>query len=49
MMLIFTVFGAIIADTWVGLYQSVIGMSVVYVVGLALISTAMIETLEFPV
>ncbi|CAG9803483.1 unnamed protein product [Chironomus riparius] len=49
MMLIFTVFGAIIADTWVGLYQSVIGMSVVYVAGLALISTAMIETLEFPV
>jgi dipeptide/tripeptide permease len=49
MMLIFTIFGAIIADTWLGLYRSVILMSCVYVIGLGCISTAMIERLNLPV
>jgi dipeptide/tripeptide permease len=48
-MLIFTIFGAIVADTWLGLYRSVISMSTIYIVGLALITFAMIDTLNLPV
>jgi dipeptide/tripeptide permease len=48
-MLIFTIFGAIIADTWLGLFRSVISMSFIYILGLAFISVAMIETLNLPI
>ncbi|KAG5683402.1 hypothetical protein PVAND_012686 [Polypedilum vanderplanki] len=49
MMLFFTVFGAVISDTWLGLYRSVILMSCVYIVGLGCVSTSMIEQLNLPV
>jgi dipeptide/tripeptide permease len=49
MMLIFTIFGAIIADTWLGLYRSVISMSFIYILGLGIISVAMIELLHLPI
>lgn len=49
MMLMFTIFGAIIADTWLGLYRSVISMSFIYIIGLGVISVAMIDLLHLPI
>lgn len=48
-MLIFTIIGAIIADTWLGIFRSVISMSFIYVLGLGMISVAMIEWLHLPI
>lgn len=49
MMLIFTIIGAIIADTWLGLFQAVVSMSFIYVIGLGIISVAMIEVFHLPI
>ncbi|CAG9803481.1 unnamed protein product [Chironomus riparius] len=48
MTLLFTVFGAILADVWLGLYKSIIIMSCFYMFGLAIISIAMIDFLNLP-
>lgn len=49
MTLLFTVFGAILADVWLGLYKSIIIMSCFYMFGLAIISIAMIDFLNLPI
>jgi solute carrier family 15 oligopeptide transporter 1 len=49
MTLLFTVAGAILADTWMGLYRSIIIMSSVYTIGFGIIAVGMIEPLNLPV
>lgn len=49
MTLLFTVFGAILADVWLGLYKSIIVMSCVYILGLTTISISMIDSLHLPI
>ncbi|KAG5683399.1 hypothetical protein PVAND_012684 [Polypedilum vanderplanki] len=49
LMLVFAIFGTIIGETWMGLYQAIVISSLVYVVGLAVISVAMIDSFSLPV
>lgn len=44
-----TIIGAIIADTWLGLYKTLLSMSCVYAVGAALIALGTIEPLNLPI
>lgn len=44
--LLFTIFGTIIADTWIGIYSAVIVTSVIYSIGLGIIS--MIDPFNIP-
>ena len=48
-MLLFTIFGTIVADTWFGLYASVIITSIIYIVGLGTVAAAMIDPLNLPI
>ncbi|KAG5683400.1 hypothetical protein PVAND_012685 [Polypedilum vanderplanki] len=49
LMLVFAIFGTIIGETWMGLYQAVVISSLVYVAGLAVISVAMVDPLGLPI
>jgi dipeptide/tripeptide permease len=42
------VFGATIADSWLGLYQTILWMSVVFAVGCLIVSVGAIEALNLP-
>lgn len=44
----FTIIGAIVADNWLGLYKTLISMSLVYAIGIAFLSVGNIEPLELP-
>ncbi|CAG9803482.1 unnamed protein product [Chironomus riparius] len=48
-MLLFTIFGTIVADTWFGLYASVVATSIIYVVGLGTVAMAMVDPLNLPI
>lgn len=48
MIYFFTIFGAIIAESWLGMFKTVVGMSFVYSVGASLVSFGGIETLNIP-
>ncbi|XP_070506585.1 peptide transporter family 1-like [Chironomus tepperi] len=48
-MLLFTIFGTIVADTWFGLYASVVATSIIYVAGLATVTMAMVDPLKLPI
>jgi len=45
----FTLVGAIVADNWLGLYKTLVSMSLVYAVGTAIISIGSIEPLDLPI
>lgn len=45
----FTIIGAIVADNWLGLYNTVISMSFVYAAGAALIAVGAVEPLNLPI
>jgi solute carrier family 15 (oligopeptide transporter), member 1 len=45
----FTIIGAIIAESWIGLFKTITSMSFVYAVGAAIVSIGGIETLGLPV
>lgn len=44
----FTIFGAIIAESWLGLFRTLASMTFIYSIGAALISISGIETLNLP-
>ena len=48
-MLLFTIFGTIVADTWFGLYASVVATSIIYVAGLGTVAMAMVDPLNLPI
>lgn len=43
-----TVLGAIVADTWLGLYKTLVSMSFVYAAGATIVSVASIDSLGLP-
>jgi solute carrier family 15 (oligopeptide transporter), member 1 len=45
----FTIVGAIIADNWLGLFKTIVSMSLVYSTGLALVSVGTISPLNLPI
>lgn len=44
----FTIIGAIIADSWLGLFKTILWMSLVFAVGGAVVSVGSIELLNLP-
>lgn len=48
MIYFFTIFGAIIAESWFGMFKTVALMSLVYSIGASLVSFGGIETLNIP-
>jgi solute carrier family 15 (oligopeptide transporter), member 1 len=45
----FTIIGAIIAESWLGLFKTITWMSLVYALGAGIISFGTIETIGVPV
>lgn len=45
----FVIFGAIIAESWLGLFKTIASVTLVYSVGAALVSIAAIEMIDMPV
>lgn len=43
-----TIFGAIIAASWLGLFKTLASMTLVYVLGSALVAISGIETIDIP-
>lgn len=46
--LLFTIAGAVMADMWLGLYRSILIMSLVYMCGLLIITLGLIDPLNLP-
>lgn len=44
----FTIFGAVIAESWLGIFKTVSSMSLVYSVGALLVTVGSIETFGLP-
>jgi dipeptide/tripeptide permease len=44
----FTIIGAIIADSWLGLFNTILWMSLVFAVGSTVVALAAIESLSLP-
>lgn len=45
----FTIVGAIIADSWLGIYRTILSMTLVFAVGTAIVAFAAIELLNLPI
>lgn len=45
----FTIVGAIIADSWLGLYRTILWMTLVFSVGSSIVSFASVESLNLPI
>jgi solute carrier family 15 (oligopeptide transporter), member 1 len=45
----FTIVGAIVADNWLGLYKTLLSMSLVYAAGAAFLSVGTVDPLNLPI
>lgn len=45
---LFTIVGAVFADTWFGLHKTIVIFSFVYIFGIGILSIGMIEILHLP-
>lgn len=45
----FTIVGAIIADSWFGIYRTILSMTLVFAVGTAIVAFTAIELLNLPI